>query len=186
MEGVKKTISKGVDFKKMTHRIEKINCYGCGCLVDKKEGKPHKYIGATQGCWTLYEQVLTKEYGEYNYPQPTHRLTVDTYAVHHPGQPGKQSIQSVNVHLISLYLILEQGINGATATKRLGEILLKEPKFEWLEPPATNGLITVVDILKANNQKEHEKKIREWAEDVWSCWYPKYNQTIENLVNVYF
>lgn len=167
----------------MTTKIEKIKCYGCGCLVDNIEGQPHKYIGATQGCWDLYGQILAKEYGEYNYPQLTHRLTVDTYAVQHPGQPSKQSIQSVNVHLISLYLILELGVDGETATKKMGEILSKEPNLEWLEPPITNGQITVLDVLTAINKDEHEIKVRQWAEDVWNFWYSKHKHTINKLVN---
>ena len=61
--------------------VGKINCYGCGALVDDIEGKPHKYIGAVQGCWNLYGQILSREYCEYNYPELTHRLTVDTYAI---------------------------------------------------------------------------------------------------------
>lgn len=65
----------------------KIKCIGCGALVEDLAGKPHKYIGASQECWNLYGEVLAKEYGEYNYPQLTHRLTVDTYAIQHPGEP---------------------------------------------------------------------------------------------------
>ena len=160
-----------------------INCYGCGALVDNKEGQPHKYIGANQGCWELYGQILAKEYGAYNYPQLTHRLTVDTYAIQHPGQPCRQSIQSVNVHLISLYFIMVKGYNGETATKRISEILSIDPKFEWLEPPVPNGYQTVIDVLTAKNKVEHEIKVREWAEGVWGCWFSKYRQTIEKLVN---
>ncbi len=161
----------------------KIKCIGCGALVEDLAGKPHKYIGASQGCWNLYGEVLAKEYGEYNYPQLTHRLTVDTYAIQHPGEPNRQSIQSVNVHLISLYLILVKGYDGETATKKMGEILSKEPRFQWLEPPSPIGNITVADVLTATNQEEHEKKVREWAENVWNSWYSKHTQTIKTLVN---
>ena len=116
----------------------KIKCYGCAALVDNVIGKPHKYIGASQGCWNLYTEILAKEYGEYNYPEHTHRLTVDTYAIQHPGQPGRQSIQSVNIHLISLYSVLVKKMNGSNATKLIGEILQRDPAFEWLEPPVPN------------------------------------------------
>lgn len=166
----------------MTAEMNKEKCPGCGEMVEKKDGQPHQYIGATQGCWDLFGQILAKEYGEYNFPQLTHRLTVDTYAVQHPGQPSKQSIQSVNIHLISLYLILELGVDGKTVTKKMGEILSKEPKLEWLEPPIVNGRITVLDVSTATNQEEHENKVSEWAEDVWSCWYSKHKQTIHKLV----
>ena len=69
--------------------VGKIKCYGCGALVNNIEGQPHKYIGAPQGCWDLHGKSLAKEYGEYNYPELTHRLTVDTYAIQHPGQPNR-------------------------------------------------------------------------------------------------
>jgi hypothetical protein len=36
---------------------EKIKCYCCGAIVDKIDGKPHKYIGAIQGCWNLYCEI---------------------------------------------------------------------------------------------------------------------------------
>jgi hypothetical protein len=163
--------------------IDTIKCYGCGALVDNIEGQAHRYIGATQGCWNLYGEILAKEYGEYNYPELTHRLTVDTYAVQHPGQPDRQSIQSVNSHLISLYFVLVKNFSGKEATNKIGEVLAKESKFEWLEPPVPNGQKTVIDVLIANNQQEHEKKVREWAEDVWNCWYSKHGQTIVGLVN---
>ncbi len=158
-------------------------CYGCGALVSSADELPHKYIGANQGCWDLYGQILAKEYGEYNYPELTHRLTVDTYAIQHPGTPSRQSIQSVNVHLISLYLILLKGFDGKNATNKMGLILSNNPKFEWLEPPIPNGSKTVIDVLTATNQDEHEKKVREWAEDVWNCWFSKHEQTIIKLVN---
>ena len=42
-----------------------------------------------------------------------HQLTVDAYAIQHPGKPSAQSIQSVCVHLISLYASLEREIGSA-------------------------------------------------------------------------
>lgn len=145
-------------------------------------GQPHKYIGTTQGCWNLYGQILVKEYSEYNYPELTHRLTVDTYAVQHPGQPGRQAIQSVNGHLAGLYFVLVKNTSGKEATERISEILGKDLKFSWLEPPVPNGRKTVIDVLNATSQEEHERNVREWAEDVWTCWYKKHGQTIERLL----
>jgi len=163
--------------------IGKIECYGCGALVENTAGQPHKYIGATQGCWELYGQILAKEYGEYNYPEHTHRLTVDTYAIQHPGQPSRQSIQSVNIHLISLYCVLVKNLSGGKATKTIGMVLGRNPSFEWLEPPVPNGQKTVIDVLRAENQAKHETVVQEWAEDVFGCWYSKHQQAIEKIVN---
>lgn len=119
-------------------KVKSIQCYGCGALVDYIVGQPHKYIGASQGCWNLYGEILSKKYGEYNYPLLTHRLTVDTYAIQHPEQPNRQSIQTVNVLLISLYLVLVKNYNGKVAARKIGKILAKEPKFEWLDLPIPN------------------------------------------------
>jgi len=156
-----------------------IKCYGCGASVENITGQPHKYIGATQGCWSLYGEILAKEYGEYGYPELTHRLTVDTYAIQHPGKPGRQSIQSVNIHLISLYAILNKNFDGQKATKLIGDLLSKQPTFEWLDPPVPNGTKTVKYVLAAMNKQEHEQLVREWADDVFKCWYSKHKKVIE-------
>jgi hypothetical protein len=164
--------------------LKKIICYGCGALVDDIHGEPHKYIGATQGCWNLYGIILAKEYCEYQYPETIHRLTVDTYSVQHPGKPCRQSIQSVNMHLLSLYLILEKNMNGKIATRALGNILSKKMKFEWLEPPIPNGTKTVIDVLLAKDYTEHEEKVIEWARNVWNCWYTKYKEIIKKNIKI--
>jgi len=162
--------------------LKQIKCFGCGALVDDIEGRPHEYIGASQGCWDLYSEVLAKEYAEYEYFEDTNRLTVDTYAIQHPGERSRRSIQSVNGHLISLYCVLIKGFSGKTATKLLGEILASDPGFTWLEPPVPNGRITVVDVLNSTDKEEHRSMVREWAQDVFDCWYLMHKDTIERLV----
>lgn len=81
-------------------------CVGCGALVPEIEGPTHRYLGAPPGCWAVYGEVLEKEYGDCSRYALNHRLTVD--AAQHPGVPSPQSIQSVAVHLIRLYL--ERGL----------------------------------------------------------------------------
>lgn len=166
-------------------KTEKIKCLGCGALVENSIGEAHKYIGAKQGCWDLYSEVLAKEFNEYKYFEHTNRLTVDTYAIQHPGLPGKQSIQSVNIHLISLYIVLVENLNSREATKMIGKILEKKPEFVWLDPPVPNGKITIIDVLKAKNKEEHQEIVKEWAKDVFACWYLKHKQTIEKNVEFY-
>ena len=159
-----------------------IKCYGCGAMVDNIAGKPHDYIGAVQGCWNLYRQILAKEYLEYNDFELTNRLTVDMYAVQHLGHPNRRSIQSVNIHLISLYIIVKK-IDEKYVTKLLNKILSKKPIFEWLDLPEPNGLKTIIDVLKAKNIEEHKIYVKEWAEDVWNYWYKKHGAIIENIAS---
>jgi len=80
---------------------ELIKCYGCGALVKDIPGEPHKYIGASAGCWEIYGEIFAKEYSEYGYPETIHRLTVDTYAIQHPGKPSRSSVASVQDVLYS-------------------------------------------------------------------------------------
>lgn len=163
---------------------ELIKCYGCGAWVKDIKGVPHKYIGAAAGCWEIYGEILAKEYGEYCYPDPTHRLTADTYAVQHPGQPSRQAIQSVNVHLVRLYLVLEKGLSMKQATIAMTRVLRHAGKFAWLEPPQPNGRITVLDVIKAQNSEEHMKVVETWAKDVWKAW-AIHHEKIRRLVKQY-
>jgi hypothetical protein len=159
-----------------------IKCYGCGALVKDIPGEPHKYIGASAGCWEIYGEILAKEYGEYGYPETIHRLTVDTYAIQHPGKPSRQSIQSVNTHLISLYLMLEKGQEGKEATLAIGRVLKYADEFVWLEPPVTNGKMTVLDVIRAKDFSQHQELVHKWARDVWNAW-SAYHHIVRQLVS---
>jgi hypothetical protein len=161
-----------------------IQCYGCGALVKDLPGEPHKYIGAAAGCWEIYGEILAKEYGEYGYPEPTHQLTVNTYAVQHPGKPSGKATQSVTIHLVSQYLILEQSMNVQSANHVIKKILQSREQFEWLEPPVPNGRITVADIVTAQDLKTHERLVAEWARDVWKAWSATHHQ-IEEIARRY-
>lgn len=147
-----------------------IKCYGCGALVEASDGATHKYIGAAAGCWAIYGEILAKEYGNPSYFYPAHRLTADAYAAQHPGVPGRQSTQSVYVHLAGLYLTLEQNFDVQKIPKIMSSLTEQSENFVWLEPPVPNGAITVVDVVKAASAEEHQKIVRVWAEDVWRAW----------------
>ncbi len=144
-------------------------CPGCKAQFPVFDGPTHPYIGASEGCWKVYGEVLAKEYGEYQYPD-IHRLTVDAYAVQHPGKPSRQSIQSVCVHLLALYMAFEKKMAARDITFAMRQILAKEPTFHWLEPPEDLGSITVQDVAKAKNLEEHTALVNEWAKSVWQAW----------------
>ena len=110
-------------------------CPGCGALTPDVDGPVHPYLGASAGCWTVYGEVLAKEYVDYRYPS-VHRLTVDAYSVQHPGTPSRRAIQSVAVHLVSLYLVLERGFSSEKATAGIRRALEHRKQFVWLDPPS--------------------------------------------------
>lgn len=158
-----------------------IKCYGCGATVEMSDGAVHKYIGAAAGCWAIYGEILAKEYNNPSYFYPAHRLTVDTFAVQHPGVPGRQSTQSVYVHLAGLYLTLEKNIAVQRIPKIMSALSEQSESFRWLEPPIPNGTLTVVDVVKAESAEEHKVIVKAWAEDVWQAW-SAYHPTIKQLV----
>lgn len=155
-------------------------CPGCGGLFEDIEGPTHRYLESSPGCWAAFGEVLVKEYSDAAY-YSIHRLTVDTYAVQHPGHPSAQSIQSVAVHLISLCLVLEQGVDVQRATQAMQAATKDKGRFVWLTPPASLGAITVADVRAATNLKEHRKQVQAWSTSAWAAWSP-HHATIRGWV----
>ena len=162
----------------MENKMKIVRCIGCGAKVNDIDGPTHPYMIATAACWELYGQVLAKEYENQNYFK-VHRLTVDAYAVQHPGIPERKSIQSVNIHLIALCLAFEHDMEFSKITAKMGEVIKKfEKQFAWLTPPKTNYPITVKDILTAATADEHVIKVRSWAQSVWQIWQNDHGEKI--------
>lgn len=145
------------------------HCPGCGVVLPEFDGPTHPYIGANAACWALYGELLTHEYGEIGYPE-CHRLTVDAYAAQHPGNREPRSIKSVGTHLSGLYLVLERGLDGPAATALKNQVLATEPGFKWLNPPATDGGLTVQDVLEMRREIPHCDVIEAWGRSVWETW----------------
>ena len=152
-----------------------IKCFGCGAVVPDVEGAVHSYMLSIPGCWQLYGEILAKEYEEVGY-QPIHRITVDAYAVQHPGKPVRQAIQSVAVHLISLYYVLERGYDFQRATQAMRRALQNKQVFVWLEPPVNMGDITVTDVARTTGFIEHESMVRKWGASAWMTWSKHHDQ----------
>lgn len=85
-----------------------MRCIGCQAEFAQIDGPTHEYVLSSPGCWAAYGEVLAREYSDYR-PTRLHRLTVDTYAVQHPGVNVPAARRSVGLHLSRLYLLLEAG-----------------------------------------------------------------------------
>jgi hypothetical protein len=144
-------------------------CPGCGLVLPPREGTTHPYLGASAGCWALYGEILAREYGDPAYSR-LHQLTADTYAVQHPGAPERRSIQSVALHLMTLCLFLEDGVDPRRGPALHKRFVRERARFGWLEPPRPNGRITVADVHRAASPAEHERAVETWARDVWAAW----------------
>jgi hypothetical protein len=144
-------------------------CPDCKVALPSQPGPVHPYFGASPSCWDLFGKVLAREYSS---PQlmKIHRLTVDAYAVQHPGTPEPRSIQSVWVHLAGLYLTVERNLSHAFARRVIGAMAGNSEQLTWLHPPDDFGLITVADVANASNVAAHEEAVKRWAWVAWKAW----------------
>lgn len=144
-------------------------CFGCGAVVPTSDLPGHRYVGSSSGCWAVYGTVLAREYGEWRFPA-IHRLSVDAYMVQHAGTPSRQSIQSVAVHLVGLFVVLELGLSSVRAMQAIRRAVEHSDRFIWLEPPKQRGELTVLDVANAATLAEHEQIVWRWAQSVWQSW----------------
>ncbi len=96
------------------------------------------------------------------------QLCVDAYAVQHPGSPGPQTIQSVAVHLISLYAQLELGLATEAAPALLQRAVQMKGRFRWMTPPSFVGVRTIADVIGQGDRIE--EAAREWACEGFRAW----------------
>lgn len=152
-------------------------CPDCGSVVPQvSEGPTHPYFGASPGCWALYTAMLGREFGNWN--AETHRLSVDTYAVQHPGTSTRRAAtNSVGIHLIALCLLFEKNLPVGQIIRTMGE-LSKGRVFQvhWLAPPEDLYPVTVVDLLGATSPEEYGACVRRWAETTWEAWSVHHDQ----------
>jgi hypothetical protein len=80
-------------------------CPGCGLVVPATDGPTHEYFGSSPGGRPLFRRAVGREFSDPAY-FAVHQVTVDTYAVQHPGRPERRSVQSVGLHLMTLCLFL--------------------------------------------------------------------------------
>ena len=149
-------------------------CADCRAPVPAVPGGPvHPYMGTSPGCWALYGEVLAREFSD---PRSfvAHRLTVDAYAAQHPGRVDRRASQSVTIHLIALHLTLERGSDPSYVRRVLSATVERnQHQFPWMEPPASLGAVTVVDVLAAVSPEEHVATVRRWARAVYDAWAPR-------------
>lgn len=146
-----------------------MRCCGCGEDFPDSTGPTHAYMLSSPGCWDAYGRVLAREYENSPYA-PLHRLTVDAYAVQHPGVDGPQARNSVGIHLSRLSLMFDYGWSVERANEAMLAITAKKRQYPWLAPPSACGTVTVKDVLDAQNPSDHLRAVERWAQSVWQAW----------------
>ena len=154
--------------------VKTSRCPGCGVLLPETDGPVHAYIESSPACWAIYGEVLARQYSDPAL-MVMNRLTVDAYAVQHPGRPSRQSMQSVGVHLVSLQLMLELNVSPEEATHAIDR-LITSTTFTWLEPPASKGELSVADVYQTTSTQQHVERVRVWARSAWEAWSAHHRQ----------
>jgi len=138
------------------------------------DGPSHEYILSVPGCWAAYGEVLAREYSDLDLMK-VHRLTVDAYAAQHPGVDIPAARRSVGIHLTRLFLLLERKWPMDKVNEAMPVINGFKNQCEWLGPPDMTGTHTVLDVLNASSNEEHESRVWAWAESVWQIWAPHHD-----------
>ena len=145
------------------------HCPGCGALLEETDGPVHRYMVGSPSCFMLFNQILACEYSD---PAllPSHRLTVDAYAVQHPGRDKtRQQIQSVGLHLARLGLQLAHPYSPKETNDVMLGLGKHKTTLEYMEPP-TKFEITVADVAKFAGSTSHSDKVKAWALSTWESW----------------
>jgi len=129
------------------------------------------YVEAAPGCFAAYAELLGRQVSNASLAR-AHMLSADIYPAQHPGVPGRQSSQSVWVHLVGLCLMLEYGFDGVASALAKARLAAPDATFDWLEPPVSRGEMTVLDILAAETADEQIAAVQRWARTVWAAWAP--------------
>lgn len=100
----------------------------------------------------------------------THRLSVDTYAVQHPGDPkDRRAVQSVGLHLARLMRQLESARPPKETNDVMVEFARRKSTLIYLKPP-TAFSVTMQDVAPFAGGPHHIEKVRDWARSAWNDW----------------
>lgn len=145
-------------------------CPECFAPIETIEAATHAYLPAPAGCWAKFNEVLTREYSDPQYWK-AHRWTVDAYCAQHASGTDRRQVQSVAVHLVALYLGLEQHLDSEKIAHKMDTLIKRNKnRFPVLEKPSFNGTLNVTSLLCATSAEEHYALSLEWAKSVWNMW----------------
>ena len=147
---------------------EVVACIGCGRFVPDIEGPTHRYLESSPGCWAAYTAL---PYGGMAGPAvpPHSAMTVDAYAVQHPGRPGPSSTPSVWIDLAAMHLVLERGWPVDRLIEIRRTVADANDGWPWLTPPASMGGVGAIDVA-ATAAGDVAAVVRAWVEGAYGAW----------------
>ncbi len=145
-------------------------CVGCGVVLPAVEdGTTHRYMNSSAACWAAFNALSLLENGAFA------ALMVDAFAVHHPGTPSAQTINSVAIHLMGLHGVVKRSFEPSQALwlrQRPGRQsqIAKHDRFHWLTPPDLTHGITVSDVIAGASPLERSARLEMWVREVYALW----------------
>jgi len=159
-------------------------CPGCGAVVPDVEAPVHAYVPSAAGCWLTFGEVQADEALRFGYP-PTHRVVVDAWMAQHPGDGSdRRERQSLFLHLVGLCALLVQEIPAAHATRAFSRLLRRREDFPILHGGPDRGELTILDLAKACDLADYDRRARDWGRIVWETWRPQHPLIQEALDEV--
>ncbi len=143
-------------------------CIGCGGLFAAFEGPVHDYMESSPACWRAFGDLLAAEYAAPDL-LPVHRLSVDAYAVQHPGGASRQAIQSVGLHLARLLVQLEAPRPPKETNEVMRQFADRKASLTRLTPPGKFSM-TIADVAPFIGGPLHAQKVSDWARAAWNDW----------------
>jgi len=123
------------------------------------------YFNCTPECWSIFTEVIGREFSNAVLFGQVHQLTVDAYAVQHAG--GRHPDKSVDVHLTGLYLVFERGIAATSVAPLLQQLATRVHDWPHFDPPTITWPQTIFDVAMAD---DHIAAVRDWSAGVWAAW----------------
>lgn len=123
---------------------------------------------SSPACWAAFNAVIAREFADPALME-VHRLSVDAWAVQHPGDGSRRAIQSVGLHLARLWVQLDQGLSGEAANAAMLDFARRKADLPEL-PARPAYALTVADVVDAVAPSAHRAAVRRWAEATWADW----------------
>jgi Family of unknown function (DUF5946) len=154
-------------------------CFACGGSFVSVEGPTHEYMLSSPGCWNAYGGVLAREYESPMLFGAVHRLTVDAYALQHPGDASdRRARQSVWVHYAALYLSLRNNEDHS----RIPSVMQKLVAGTFPALPSVPAQFDVtLEYVLAQGETNHVSAVKAWADCAFKAWAELEDQTVAIL-----
>ncbi len=156
-------------------------CFACHGIFAEHDGATHPYMLSSAGCWHDYGILLAREYEDPALFQTVHRLTVDAYALQHPGDlADRRAVQSVWVHYAALHLAIDQRRSHRAIPAIMQRLVAGSfPALPDRRPDCY--AMTHADV-RDGGAGRHEELVKQWAVSTYEAWQCLREPTVALLV----